>query len=923
MKKILLLFFFNLMLLSVFSQTYSVSGTVIDESTNETIIGATVLYAQGKGTVTDVNGRFSLDLEPGNYNLTFSYVGFEEVTREITVQTKPLMLSVKLKSLTIDEVIVVADVARSRQTPVAFTNVSPQLIEEELSGQDLPMVLNTTPGVYATQQGGGDGDARITIRGFDQRNIAVMLDGVPVNDMENGWVYWSNWFGLDLVTRMTQVQRGLGASQLALPSVGGTINILTKGIENKRETSISQDIDSQGKIRTTIGFTSGKLASGWGFTLAGSYKRGNGWVDNTFSEGWFYYAKIDKRIRNHLFTLTAMGAPQHHDQREFQLPIATYDSKYAEKLGIDVAALDTISTTFKLQNLGRQYNQHWGVLRRDRFDSNAPEEKLTEKSNIYHKPQFSIRDFWSISDNLTLSTILYLSVGKGGKIRPRYSLKTTNLIQDANDEHYGQIDWQSIYDENTKPSNTGFELIYPIDTNYSFTAYYSNNYMVCQHNEHYWYGLLSKINYQPTSSLNISGGIDLRAYRGIHYSTITDLLGGDYAIDKEDKRNNYDANPQLAMHYVDDTIWFYSKGLVKWGGLFAQVEKKFGRFLSFVNITTALNGYKKIDYFRDVESTWLWKPGFTFKTGGTYLATDKSQFFLNLGYISKGRAFKNVFNSNFAEFLDNTDNERVKAIEGGYKFSSVHFSLNVNSYYTAWENKPPDNTIYSTYNLQPGDEGYTPDDPRKNEVDVYANIPGMDARHMGIEADFIIKPNSKLELQGTLSLGDWIWTNSVKDLQYYNSDTHEPVNKTISFDARGIHVGNAAQNQIGSSVRYMPFKGYYLTLRQTYYGKYYSNFSPETTVDDEGNVVDSWKIPSFNLFDVHSGYRFHLNPIEKVTFGIKFSVLNILDTPYIWDATNNDGYGPYKDFYQDFDAKSATVFFGMGRRYNLSFKITF
>ncbi len=356
------------------------------------------------------------------------------------------------------------------------------------------------------------------------------------------------------------------------------------------------------------------------------------------------------------------------------------------------------------------------------------------------------------------------------------------------------------------------------------------------------------------------------------------------------------------------------------GGLFAQVEKNFGRFLSFVNITTALNGYKKIDYFRDTESSWLWKPGFTFKTGGTYLVTDKSQFFLNLGYISKGRAFKNVFNGNLAEFLDNTDNEKVKAIEGGYKFSSVHFSLNVNSYFTVWENKPPDNTIFSTYILQPGDEGYTPDDP--SEVNVYAIIPGMDARHMGVEADFIIKPNAKLELQGTLSLGDWIWTNSVKDLQYFSSDKHEPVNKTISFDASGIHVGNAAQNQIGSSVRYMPFKGYYLTLRQTYYGKYYSNFSPEATVDEEGNIVDSWKIPSFNLFDFHTGYGFKLkNVLENTYFNIKLSVLNILDTPYIWDATNNDGYGPYS--YKDFDAKSATVFFGMGRRYSLSFKISF
>ena len=78
----------------------------------------------------------------------------------------------------------------------------------------MPTLLNSTPGVYTTQQGGGDGDVRINIRGFSQRNVvAVMIDGIPMNDMENGWVYWSNWFGLDAITASMQVQRGLGGHQ--------------------------------------------------------------------------------------------------------------------------------------------------------------------------------------------------------------------------------------------------------------------------------------------------------------------------------------------------------------------------------------------------------------------------------------------------------------------------------------------------------------------------------------------------------------------------------------------------------------------------------------------------------------------------------------------------------------------------------------
>ena len=69
-------------------------------------------------------------------------------------------------------------------------------MEIRLGSQDIPMILNTTPSVYTTQQGGGAGDARINVRGFNQRNVAVMINGVPQNDMENGWVYWSNWDGV-------------------------------------------------------------------------------------------------------------------------------------------------------------------------------------------------------------------------------------------------------------------------------------------------------------------------------------------------------------------------------------------------------------------------------------------------------------------------------------------------------------------------------------------------------------------------------------------------------------------------------------------------------------------------------------------------------------------------------------------------------
>ncbi|WP_163274865.1 hypothetical protein, partial [Enterobacter hormaechei] len=69
---------------------------------------------------------------------------------------------------------------------------------------------------------------------FESRNIAVLVNGRPVNDMEGGTVYMSYWTGRSDVTSAMQVQRGLGSSKLAIASVGGTMNFLTRSADMKQ-----------------------------------------------------------------------------------------------------------------------------------------------------------------------------------------------------------------------------------------------------------------------------------------------------------------------------------------------------------------------------------------------------------------------------------------------------------------------------------------------------------------------------------------------------------------------------------------------------------------------------------------------------------------------------------------------------------------
>ncbi len=925
MRKLLPLIGLLLLTLSAAAQKHNVSGIVKDSANNETIVGANVvLKGTTNGAVTGIDGDFTFDFTNGKYTLQVSFVGYTTMLQEIEVSGKPIRLTFLMKSeIVLEEVEVVADIARARQTPVAFSTITPTKIEERLAGQDIPMLLNKTPGVYATQQGGGDGDARITLRGFNQRFVGVLLDGAPVNDMENGWVYWSNWFGLHAVTGSIQIQRGLSASRLALPSVGGTINILTKGIQNKKQITIEQDIDQNGKLTTNLGYASGRLKNGWGITMAGSYKTGNSWLEQTDVDAWFYFFKVDKEWGKHITSFSTFGAPQKHKQRSYKRSIADYDTTLAKDVGVLSSEFPT------LVNQGIAYNQHWGLLKRDAdvwnsdhsariIDENAKTVVLNEMENIYYKPQFNLRDVWAANDKLNLNSLFYVSIGTGGAVKPRSSLKNTNLISpsdyEANpglytEDQIGQINWQSIYNQNSKPTQSGFGLVYPINPLYSNDQYYSTNYLVFQKNNHKWFGFLSNLDYKLNPSWTISGGVDLRAYRASHYMEVYDLLGGDYAVDKYDITLDYEADSSLAMKRVGDKVYYNNDGLVRWAGVYGLAEYKAAKWTAFLNMTASNTYIKKIDFFKDLESDWYQSPGFTIKTGANYNIDAHNNVFCNIGYISKAREFTSYYLGVSAVFKADSiiSNEKIKAFELGYSFTSKKFTLNLNTYYTAWENKAANQVRGKYTNPETG-----------VELDTYGDIPGMNALHMGVELDFTYKVLHNLEIQGLVSVGDWTWNKKIDNLQMYYLDTNEPA-YTFGFDATGIHVGDAAQTQLGTSIRYEPIKRLYVEGGLTYFNRYYADFTPEYCTDENGNPVDSWRIPAYSLVEFHAGYRFRVKSLQHLGFTIKLNMLNALNSLYISDATNNDTY--IQRPFNTFDARSASVFIGAPRQASVSLKI--
>ncbi|MBH8557774.1 TonB-dependent receptor [Hymenobacter negativus] len=855
--------------------TFSIRGRVLDKVTGETLPGATVqVTGNGKntGAGADADGSYKVsNLPAGTYTVQASFIGYKPNTQTVKISTQSVVASFTLASdnASLDEVQVVASQAQERETPVAFAAVNEVKLRETLSNRDLPMILNETPGVYATQgAGGGTGDSRINVRGFDQRNVAVLINGVPVNDMENGQVYWSNW-DLGDVTKSLQVQRGLSAAKITVPSVGGTINVLTKGFDDKRSIVARAETGSNNYQKYSLMLSSGQLKGDWAVTAYGARRTQDGWVDKTFDDAWTFFGTVSKRIGKHTLSLTGMGSPQSHGQRiPFGERIGVYSNEKALELG---------ATPQPGGDKGFRYNKGWGYLDRYTLDGNGNrishgQEVVNERVNYFFKPQVNLNHFWNVTDRLFVSTVLYASKGTGGGSQAAGSTFPTDAS--------GQDNIQKVYDDN-------YKNVRP-DGQRQSTQFITN--LV---NSHRWYGLVSGFDYLLKPSLTLSAGVDARYYYGIHYNEIRDLLGGDYA---EGTGNlNAAAKPRLK---VGDKYSYYNDSKTGWLGGYGQLEYKTPLLSAVVSGTVSRISYARIDYFRSkqvtvdgknydviygatplvingqsytnadghyLENDWVNITGYSVKAGANYNLTEHDNLFANIGYNSKVPFYQFVFNNSGQKFKD-IRNEGISSFELGYGISYPSLKVSLNAYYTYWANKSSNST---TANPAGGT--------------IYNNVRNVDARHMGIEMSVAQEISRRLQLNAAISLGDWRWAgNGVLNQTDDNNQLVGTPDTPIYL--KGVHVGDAAQNQFQIGLRYEPVNNFYIRPSFLLFTKYYAGFNPVNLLN-EASRTDTYRVPTSRNLDVHLGYDLPKRLFgDKIRLGLKGSVLNVLNEFYITDV---------------------------------------
>lgn len=899
---------FLLMTTVMFSQG-KIKGTVVDNELGGSLPGVNVkIKGTTSGTSTDIDGKFQLNSTTNSGQVVITFIGYKSITVDYAVsngQTVDLgTIKLSSDSSEIEEVVIIGkgviDLAKDRKTPIAVSSIKANEIQAKIGTADITQTMVNTPSVYVSGQAGGFGDSRISVRGFQQDNTAFLLNGQPINGMEDGKMYWSNWSGMADIANAIQIQRGLGSSKLAISSVGGTVNFVTKATELKEGGFMSMGVANDDYFKSTVAYNTGMSKKGWGASFMISHWQGDGYNEGTRGEGQNYFLSVGyKASDKHSFNFLVTGAPQSHDQN--------FTKRISDYLGF-----------------GRKYNNNYGYLNG---------KYISERTNFYHKPVANFNWDYKINSKMDLSTVLYASWGRGGGTgnygSGKKSISELNPYTGTNQNTY--IDFNQIYANNSADAD-GIGS----SANYAIRASMNN---------HAWYGVVSNLKTKLNEDLSLNLGLDLRTYHGDHYRQITNFLGLNGWTESRFLRDNNHVIPSpntlpsatntvTESYNIDPWHAFFNKAAdnqkidydysetITYGGVFGQLEYSKDNLSAFFQGSVSNQSHQRFDYydyqedFQDSEK--VTNLGYNAKAGGSYKFGVNHSVYVNAGFYNRQPYHDNIYLNFTNEVNESTSNEKILGLEAGYNFKSKRFNASINAYRTTWEDRVVSTSrvitalteTIGTTTLVQGDLVYT------------SNL-GVKQQHTGLELDFTYNPINKFDVRGFASVGNWEYKDDAVSRRFDESNNLLDETRT---DVDGGKVGDGAQTTWGLGAKYEIVKGLSIDADWRNYDKLYAN---------SGAIKDNLELPSYDLVDAGITYKMLVGKDNKNSVVFRINMNNVFDEVYLSEitgtpikssaflsGTSGPTYQSAGRVYKGI-ADGNQGYFGFGRTWNVSLRYNF
>ncbi|MBL7933393.1 MAG: hypothetical protein JNL60_15915 [Bacteroidia bacterium] len=780
---------------------------------------------------------------------------------------------------------------------VPLFNTSADMSGSESGQQDMVALLQASKDVFTQFAGGQWSIAQFRLRGYASSEQQISVNGMGIYNLENGSSSWSNWGGLNDVTRFTETRFGLGPGRYVFASAGGYTNIDSRASVFKKNTRFGYSYSNR-IFRNRMMFThsTGATKKGWSLTVSFSSRNGNEvYNPGTYFKANSFYTSVGKTYgTKHEINLSAFVAP-------------------TEQGRVNAATKET----FDLSG-SNYYNSAWG------YQNGKIRNANVSKSS---RPTIILNDIYSPNKRSRLSVSLMYSFGKtkssglnfydAPNPRPDYYAYLPSYYYMNGDSARGNersLLWQN--DVNTRQINWD-ELISMNQANL-----YSDPHVVGQNpnttETRARYIIENRVNDIKNAAFNTvytfrknyfvwSLGASFNLYKVRKYKELEDLLGASFWIDVDQFAEGLGIDETIQQNDIDNPNRKVKKGdkfgydytlNIKRSELWSQFEYSLKKTEIYVaatigNYSVQRNGYIANGKFPDnskgkSEKLNFMNPGA--KAGFTYKINNRNFFRFNILAQSRAPKADHLFISPDTrnETISNPGNESVFSYDLSYIVQQSKFKFRLTGYYTEIKNqvwlRSYWHDAYNTF---------------VNVIMTKVNTT-CEGLELGLEKNL----NAKHSVQAALALGQYFYSGR-PTLEAWQDN-----NSKVLFNGRQVYLnnyrlGNSAQTLAGIGYRYNGKKYWFTGLNFNYCANIYSDINPERRTGEAtdkylqseseiaAEIIKQEKLPAFYYLNLNAGKIWRVK--KKYPLQLNLSINNLLNNKDIlingteqlrWDEGN-------------------------------------
>ena len=725
---------------------------------------------------------------------------------------------------------------------------------------------------------------RFRIRGYDADQFGTYINGIPMENLDNGFTPFGQWGGLNDVLRNRETTIGLDPTTFAFGEMGGLTNFDTRASRQRKQTSFNYALSNRNYVhRMMLTHSTGLNSKGWAFSFSGSRRWAEeGFTDGTYYNGWSFFGAVDKRFNDrHLLSFVAFATPTENGRQ-----------------GSSVQEMVDISGN-------NFYNPFWG------YQNGKKRNASVAKS---FQPIGILTHDWKISDKTTLVTAGSFSFGKRSvsgldwynaadprpdyyRYLPSYQLDPNYADQMReemrNDVNKRQINWDALYNTNYGSN----ESIYNVNGVAGNTVTGRRSHYIVEDRvvKTTKYNFNTTLNSTISEKVIFSAGITYQAQKNNYYKEVNDLLGGEFYADvnqfaERDFPTNPDAGqndmnrPNRVLYKGDKFGYDYDINIKKGSAwlqgvfkfrkvdIFIATENSFTNFFRKGNVRPGL--FKDNSFGKSTTHSFF---NSSIKGGITYKIDGRNYIFANGSYASRAPFFENAYLApRTRDFVqDNLKSEEIGSVEAGYVLNAPKLKLRATGYYTQFKNQLNVLTFYN--------------DEFRNFVN-YA-ISNIGKIHTGVEFGAEAKVYKGLSVNAAAAVGKY----------YYNTRQLATVTADNSSDLLSendvVYSKNffvpTPQNAYTIGLDYRSPQFWFINVNFNFFDKMYLDFNPvrRTEAASSGvevgselwhDIIDQKQLDNQYTLDAFAGYSWMMNrkfkSMKKRTYLVfNLGVNNILD----------------------------------------------